>query len=147
MYANLLGDKAVTLHIGGPKTREEMTAKIVKDAATWAEYGYGRMVIELKDFGKSIGMCGVWKSSIEDLHFDEIGYAIFQEYWGKGYTTEAIIALTKFAHESAGLRVLNAVVSPENIPSKKVLEKSGYHFARHIDRLTWKNAEFWQKSV
>jgi RimJ/RimL family protein N-acetyltransferase len=146
VYARLLGDFTVTRLIGGPKTREFMAEKIVKDAATWAQYGYGRFIIELRSQPEAIGMCGVWKSSIDELHFDEIGYAIFPPVWSQGYTTEALAATVDFAHNTANLSQLTALVSPENVSSKKVLLKNGFSFERHINRLHFTNLELWQKT-
>jgi RimJ/RimL family protein N-acetyltransferase len=146
VYTKLLGDPVVTRHIGGPKTREFMTEKIVKDVATWPQYGYGRFIIELRSRPEAIGMCGVWKSSIDDFHFDEIGYAIFEPYWSQGLTTEALAATVDFAHNTANLSQLAAIVAPENLSSKKVLTKNGFLFNRHIDRLNFKNSELWLKS-
>lgn len=146
LYAKLLGDVAVTRLIGGPKTREFMVEKIVKDVATWPQYGYGRFIVELRSRPEAIGMCGVWKSSIDDFHFDEVGYAIFEPYWSQGYTSEALAATVDFAHNTANLSPLTALVSPENLSSKKALLKTGFSFDRHINRLHFTNLELWQKT-
>ncbi|MCL2463147.1 MAG: GNAT family N-acetyltransferase, partial [Defluviitaleaceae bacterium] len=42
------------------------------------------------------------------------------------YATEAAKAVVKFAFEQAGQEVLCAIVKPENIASRRVLEKLGF---------------------
>ena len=56
----------------------------------------------------------------------EIGYGIFEEYRNKGYATEAAEAIVNFAFEKVGLDVLVAIVKPENISSRRVIEKTGF---------------------
>ena len=56
----------------------------------------------------------------------EIGYGISGEYRNKGYVTEAAKAVVRFAFEQAGLDVLVAIVKPENVESRRVVEKLGF---------------------
>lgn len=56
----------------------------------------------------------------------EIGYGISGEYRNNGYVTEAAKAVVRFAFEQAGLDVLVAIVKPENVESRRVVEKLGF---------------------
>ncbi|MCL2883862.1 MAG: GNAT family N-acetyltransferase [Oscillospiraceae bacterium] len=56
----------------------------------------------------------------------EIGYSVLEEYRNQGYATEAAAAVVKFAFEQAGQEVLCAIVKPENIASRRVIEKLGF---------------------
>lgn len=56
----------------------------------------------------------------------EIGYSIIEEYRNRGYATEAGEAAVKFAFEQAKQEVLCAIVKPENIASRRVIEKLGF---------------------
>jgi len=64
----------------------------------------------------------------------EIGYRISEEHRNNGYATEAAKAIIQFAFENVGLDVLVAIVKPENIPSRRVIEKLGftYHSVRRV---------------
>ncbi len=55
----------------------------------------------------------------------EIGYILKKSAWGKGYATEACRRILKFAFEETPLEEIVAVIDPENIASRNVLEKSG----------------------
>lgn len=56
----------------------------------------------------------------------ELGYWIGESYWGRGITTAAIEATTRYAFSQLGLARLFAVPFVENVASCRVLEKAGY---------------------
>ncbi|WP_350472287.1 MULTISPECIES: GNAT family N-acetyltransferase [Parabacteroides] len=49
-----------------------------------------------------------------------------EPYWGKGYATEAVRLLIKFAFEELDLLRIYAKIYEYNIGSMKVLEKTGF---------------------
>ena len=56
----------------------------------------------------------------------EIGYGILPECEGKGYTTEAVQAMTQWAFANAGVTFVEAETEPDNKASQRVLEKCGF---------------------
>jgi RimJ/RimL family protein N-acetyltransferase/ubiquinone/menaquinone biosynthesis C-methylase UbiE len=56
----------------------------------------------------------------------EIGYGILEEHRNQGYATEAAKAAVWYAFERAEQEVLAAIVSSENIASRRVIEKLGF---------------------
>ncbi len=56
-----------------------------------------------------------------------IGYFLDEAHNGKGYTTEAVQLLVKYAFDTLKLHRIEAGVMPSNIGSIRVLEKSGFH--------------------
>jgi ribosomal-protein-alanine N-acetyltransferase len=56
----------------------------------------------------------------------EIGYWLAEPLWGRGITTEALVAVTRHAIETHGLTRVFAVPFAWNVPSCRVLEKAGY---------------------
>ena len=61
---------------------------------------------------------------------DTFGYWIGENHWGQGYATEAALAMSRFAFQSAGKRELCAAVHPDNLGSARVLEKAGFVYDR-----------------
>ena len=55
----------------------------------------------------------------------EIGYSIFQPFWGHGYATEAVKQLVDFL-AAQGLHSLTAWTASENAASAKVLTNNGF---------------------
>lgn len=56
----------------------------------------------------------------------EIGYGIYPEHEGKGYATECVIALVRWASVQSGVTRIEAETDPDNIASQKVLAKAGF---------------------
>lgn len=55
----------------------------------------------------------------------EIGYSLFEEYWGKGYATEMADAMITYALENLKPEKIIGFADSRNIGSIKVLEKMG----------------------
>ncbi len=55
-----------------------------------------------------------------------VGYSIDQNFLGRGIATEAVQLILQFAFKTLNLHRIEAYVSPQNIASVKVLEKSGF---------------------
>jgi ribosomal-protein-alanine N-acetyltransferase len=63
----------------------------------------------------------------------EIGLLIGEPgEWGKGYASEAIGAISKFAHEKLGLRKITAGCYSDNIGSIRSFLKAGYTFEARL---------------
>jgi ribosomal-protein-alanine N-acetyltransferase len=58
----------------------------------------------------------------------EIGYSLGSRWWGKGYATEAVMAVLDFAFGTMCAHRVQATYHPDNIASKKVLEKCGMKY-------------------
>jgi putative acetyltransferase len=56
-----------------------------------------------------------------------IGYAIGEDYWGKGFATEAVLAVLRFGFEELGLDLISAYCYPFNKRSQRVFEKCGIY--------------------
>ncbi|RYU97305.1 GNAT family N-acetyltransferase [Emticicia agri] len=55
----------------------------------------------------------------------EIGYSLFEEYWGKGYATEMAEAMVAYALEQLKPQKIIGYVDSRNPASQKILEKMG----------------------
>jgi RimJ/RimL family protein N-acetyltransferase len=56
----------------------------------------------------------------------EIGYTLRQDRWNKGYASEAVRAIIRFGFMELALHRIIATTSPQNLPSQRVLEKTGF---------------------
>lgn len=55
----------------------------------------------------------------------EIGFAIARRCWNRGYTSEAVAAVLRYAFEDLRFNRVEALCKVENTASSRVLEKSG----------------------
>lgn len=81
-------------------------------------------VVELST-GKLIGLLLMF-NLFESSKRCEIGYALNQRYWGKGYMTEALTEFVHILFQQLGLRRLEADVDPENAGSVGTLLNVGF---------------------
>lgn len=56
----------------------------------------------------------------------ELGYAVFPSARGRGYATEAAVALIEWARREHGIRRFIASVAPDNAPSLAIVRKLGF---------------------
>lgn len=74
-----------------------------------------------------IGSCGY--NTLDLQHSKaEIGYELSRAYWGRGYASEAISCLLKYAFLDLNLNRIEAKVEPSNINSIKVLQRLKFTF-------------------
>lgn len=129
----LLNDPSFIQNIGdrGVRTIDNACTYILNGpVASYKRFGFGLFLVELKDRGVSIGMCGLIKrDSLVDV---DIGFAFLPRFWGLGYAFESASAVMTYGREVLGLNRIVAIVSPDNIDSIKVLQKIGLTFERMI---------------
>lgn len=98
--------------------------------------------LELKENHKVIGSLGLETLSLslsdeyENLVGREIGYVLSKDYWGKGLMPEAVNRVIKFCFEKENYDYLMCSHSVINSQSKRVIEKSGFHFVRENTKIT-----------
>ncbi len=129
----LLNEPSFIEHIGdkGVRTAEEANQYLLDGPLdSYERFGYGLNMMELKETGEPIGMCGLVRR--ENLDDADIGYAFLEKHWSKGYARESAEAVLNHARETFGLGRIVAIVTPENHSSIKLLEKIGLKFQRAI---------------
>lgn len=122
----LYNDPSFLQHIGdkGVRTVEDAENNLQQGAiASYAQHGYGMWLVENQQ-GQSIGMCGLIKRDF--LTETDLGYAYLPEFVGQGYAYEAATAVLAYAAQHTALKTLVAIVSPDNLASKSLLEKLGF---------------------
>jgi ribosomal-protein-alanine N-acetyltransferase len=80
--------------------------------------------------GALLGYCGLYHQHIDGIDEIEIGYRMHTDYWNKGLTTEAAMAVRDHAFRDLKLARVISLISPENIPSQRVAEKVGMTFEK-----------------
>ena len=91
--------------------------------------------------GQAVGGIGFMPRGDVDRVSAEIGYWLGQPYWGRGITTEAVVALTRYAIDTHGLTRVFAVPFAWNVASCRVLEKAGYVLEARLRRSAIKDGQ------
>jgi ribosomal-protein-alanine N-acetyltransferase len=107
---------------------EEIVAVINSLAENWKQHQFGVWAVVCKKDRKLIGHCGF--KFLENTREIQIGYLLLPFYWGMGLGTEAASAALKYGFEVAKLERVVAVAKPENIASRRVMEKVGMNYEK-----------------
>jgi RimJ/RimL family protein N-acetyltransferase len=123
----IFGDPEVCRYWSRPHLRDVSEA-----GALLAEIENGATSRTLSQWGiatrtenRIIGTCTLTSFSLEHRRA-EVGFALGRASWGRGYASEALHALLRYAFESLDLRRLEADVDPRNSRSIRVLERLGF---------------------
>ena len=129
----LLNEPSFIRNIGDRNVRtiDDACAYIMNGPVTsYAKNGFGLYLVQLRETGESIGMCGLIKrDTLEDV---DIGYALLPRYWSKGYAVEAARATMAYGKDVIGLKRLVGIVDPTNEGSIRVLEKMGLRYEKMV---------------
>jgi len=117
-YLRFIGDKGVRDLVGARAYLE--TGPI----ASYARHGFGLYLIERKEEGDPIGLCGLIRR--ENLPDVDLGYALHSAFEGKGYAVEAARAVLRYGLEDLGIRRIVAITTLDNAASMGLLAKLGF---------------------
>lgn len=123
----IMADPQVKRYFGSlPMTeREQAVDRVERVRAAFAERSGIRWAIARRSDDVFIGSCGFWR--IEAKHARaEVGYELAPAAWGLGVMTEVLRAVLTFAFETMKLHSVEAQIHPDNVASRRVLEKVGF---------------------
>lgn len=124
-------DPEITRYTGDPMPWDtiESTRSIVQHTIMpQYEKGIGRWAVCLHETNECIGWCGL--KDIGDAY--DLGYRFCKAYWGKGYASEAALAVFHFFKNGMDKPIIGRAVE-ENKASIAVLQKTGMFFQGFIE--------------
>jgi ribosomal-protein-alanine N-acetyltransferase len=107
-----------------PPAPERVPAIIGRILQHWKEHGFGIWAVASPS-GDLMGRAGI--QTIPETGEVEVDYLLGREWWGSGFATEAIRPALRFGLEEKGLERIVGIVHPDNLASRRVLEKIGMH--------------------
>ena len=139
---SICNDKEFNQFIPLPYPYHKLDAeKWIKSQAEKREEGSGfDFAVDLKDENMLIGNVSI--TIDKKNQFGELGCWISKQYWGKGFATESLKRLTRFAFEDLGLHKVYAKCYKENIASSKAIQKCGLTFVGTLKGHSLKNGKF-----
>jgi RimJ/RimL family protein N-acetyltransferase len=126
-FAEMNADPRVMEFFPSCLTREESDALLETIESHFDNRGFGLFATELKAENKLIGFIGLHVATFQ-AHFTpciEIGWRIAPPYWGKGLATEGSREVIRFAFDRLRLESLVSFTVPENVASRRLMEKLG----------------------
>jgi len=132
----LLNDPAFLQFIGDKRVRTIDDAKNYLKTGpieSYRKYGYGLLLVELRETKTPIGMCGILKR--DQLQHPDLGFAFLPDYRNQGYAFESASAVMSHARDILSINQVLAIVNTDNHRSIKLLEKLGFKF-KHMIQLS-----------
>ncbi|MFN8077616.1 MAG: GNAT family protein [Kineosporiaceae bacterium] len=123
----LFGDPQVMRYWNTPPWVDpaRASAMIASDAEAAADGSALRLGIVPLGAGTVVGTVSLFALDHANRR-GEVGYALRYDCWGRGYATEAVGALVRWAFGELGLHRLEADIDPRNTASAAVLTRLGF---------------------
>lgn len=122
-FCELHGDERSAKFIGGLKSRPLSWRALATHIGHWHIRGFGMFSVVEKSTGDWIGRAGPWFP--EGWLQPEVGWGLVPRAWGKGYATEAALALVDHAFEELGWDEVVHLIDPSNAASIALAERVG----------------------
>jgi RimJ/RimL family protein N-acetyltransferase len=108
-------------------TLETFHGALKRRHAMEQERGYAMWAVALESTGALIGQCGLYPNA-DDGSEVELAYHFLPSSWGRGYATEAAVAVLSHGLQQCALDQVIALVMPANVGSCGVAERAGMRF-------------------
>lgn len=109
---------------------EQMQRFVARQLAHWEKHGCGHWGLVPEGKEEIAGWAGL--QYLPELDEFEVAYALDLPFWGKGYATEAALASLHFGFTHLDLDHIIALVHPDNLGSRRVIEKCGMTYVETI---------------
>jgi ribosomal-protein-alanine N-acetyltransferase len=130
-----LGDPAAMQYTHADPSLRQCRRRIAVHEQRRRRDGYAPWTIVTKADGRIIGWGGLYDDPFDPGWGVEVGYFFDPVYWGKGYATELMAACTSVADTVLQLPEVRAFARPENVGSRRVLEKAGFQVVRFVPEM------------
>lgn len=112
-----------------PEREEQLRRPYERNLAAWQDGSAYCFTIESRENGDFLGRITIRR---EDGDAWGVGYWTSPAHQGQGFATEALRRVVEFGFRELGARRLSACYVVWNEASRRVLEKTGFRFSRHI---------------
>ena len=101
-----------------------------------------QLAVTLSDSSRLIGNCGIRRKPENDWEAD-IGFELAPEYWGRGYATEAAMAIVDFGFRELELHRISSWCIADNAASARVLERAGLRLEGRLQHNEYFKGRWW----
>ncbi len=126
LLERLLGDPAMTEHLGGPELAEKIRnrhARYCQDSATGQDPIFA---IILGPEQTQVGSVGYWQKEWQGQQVWETGWSVLPEFQGRGIATAAARLIVDRARSEKKYRFLHAYPAVDNGASNAICRKAGF---------------------
>ncbi len=131
---SLYQDPGIAAWFDGPWSREQVDHFVARTAECWQRHGIGKWVAYDRRSGALIGRGGPSVTDVLGGQHAEIGWAVRERFWGRGYATEIGNAGLALVDDVLGLDEVIAFTEVHNQRSRAVMERLGMSYCGEIRR-------------
>lgn len=132
LLERLMGDPAMTEHLGGPETPEQIRRRNARYTQSTAEAGL-MFVIVLGPERAPAGSIGYWEREWQGQTVWETGWSVLPELQGQGIATRATRLVVERVRRERKHRFLHAYPSVDNAPSNAICRKAGFTLQGEVE--------------
>ena len=126
LLEKLLGDTAMTEHLGGPESREQLEERQQRYEQI-GDLGTGRMFKIIDEAsGEAVGSVGYWDRIEGDEQVYETGWSVLVAFQGRGIAGAGTALAIDAARAEGTHRLMYAYPSVDNPPSNAICRKLGF---------------------
>lgn len=129
----MLNDSETSRYLGGTiQPESDAFARLLRNAGSWALYGYGTFIVRATGDQRIVGSCGVFRSHRgfgADQGMDDVaeaGWIIHRDWWGKGAASEVMQAALAWFDAEHGPQRVACMIEAGNDASVAVARKLGF---------------------
>lgn len=127
VIALLTGGDPEALPPGAPSTPDEVPGWLAEGVHRSRQAGTGVHIMMLdRAADRIVGSIGLFHADWE-VRSAEIGYGVRGDERGKGYASEALAAVARWALTAGGIQRAWLTANTDNVASVRVAEKAGFH--------------------
>jgi [ribosomal protein S5]-alanine N-acetyltransferase len=113
-----------------PPSEAEVRAGLIESIGHWELHRFGLWLLRDRSTGELVGRGGLQHTWVTGRREVEVAWAVVPELWGRGLATESAGAALAAAFGPVGLDEVIAYTRPDNLASRRVMEKTGFEFER-----------------
>jgi RimJ/RimL family protein N-acetyltransferase len=132
LLERLLGDPAMTEHLGGPETPEHLRSRLTQYLALKPEEGRMFVVTVGRD-GEPVGSVGWWWHEAGDSPSLETGWSVLREFQGRGIATRAMRLMLELVAADTDQVAIHAYPTIENVASNALCRTLGFELLGSTD--------------
>jgi ribosomal-protein-alanine N-acetyltransferase len=130
-----LGDAEAMRHTHADTSLRECRRRVAVHEWRRRHDGYAPWTIVTKADGRIIGWGGLYDDPFDPGWGVEVAYFFKTSAWGQGYASETVAACMAVADRTLRLPEVRAFAHPENVGSRRVLEKAGFEVVRFVPEM------------
>jgi ribosomal-protein-alanine N-acetyltransferase len=128
--APMLADPRVGATMGGVLDREQVAEQLAELDGKWERDGFGYYMWFDTATGAPVARGGLSRAEFDGRPEVELGWLVTPARWGEGLATEVGAAAVEVAFGPLGLDDVVAFTLPDNVGSRRVMEKLGFVYEK-----------------